>query len=101
MCSCAVRVTIFGNGSIIPTGFEFTELQALPLTAHSYALLCSTLLGHTRPTMFYIPQVDSLTSLVSAESKLVIKVTNTDKPCSTTQEMNGMYKIVQDEWSSK
>ena len=81
MCSCAIRVTIFGNDSIIPTGFEFTELHALTLTAHSYALLYSALLAHARPTMFYIPQVykqDSLTGLVSAESKLVIKVRNTD-----------------------
>ena len=37
--SCAVRVTIFSNGSIIPTGFKFTELHTLPLATCSYALL--------------------------------------------------------------
>ena len=31
--------TIFSNGSIIPPGFKFTELNALTLAAHSYALL--------------------------------------------------------------
>ena len=31
--------TIFSNGSIIPPGFKFTELHALTLAAHSYALL--------------------------------------------------------------
>ena len=33
MCtrSCAVCITIFSNGSIIPTGFKFTELHALTL----------------------------------------------------------------------
>ena len=34
-----IRATIFSNGSIIPTGFKFTESHALTLTAHSYALL--------------------------------------------------------------
>ena len=39
--SCAVCVTIFSNGSIIPPGFKFTKLHALTLAARSYALLCS------------------------------------------------------------
>ena len=38
--SCAVHVTIFTNGSIVPTGFKFTELHGLTLAARSYALLC-------------------------------------------------------------
>ena len=37
--SCAVCVTIFSNGSIIPPGFKFTELHALTLADCSYALL--------------------------------------------------------------
>ena len=37
--SCAVRVTIFSNESIIPPGFKFTKLHALTLAAHSYAPL--------------------------------------------------------------
>ena len=36
---CAVCVTIYSNGSIIPTGFKFTELHALTLATRSYALL--------------------------------------------------------------
>ena len=44
--SCAVRVTIFSNGSIIPTGFKFTELHALTLAARSYALLIRITNGH-------------------------------------------------------
>ena len=39
LCLRAVRVTIFSNVSIIPTGFKFTELHALTLAACSYALL--------------------------------------------------------------
>ena len=35
----AVCVTIFSNGSIILTGFKFTELHVLTLAARSYALL--------------------------------------------------------------
>ena len=31
-----IRVTIFSNGSIIPTGFKLTELHTLTLAAHSY-----------------------------------------------------------------
>ena len=34
-----IRVTIFSNGSIIPTGFKFMELHALTLAARSYVLL--------------------------------------------------------------
>ena len=34
-----IHVTIFSNGSIIPTSFKFTELHALTLATHSYALL--------------------------------------------------------------
>ena len=34
-----IHVPIFCNSSIIPTGFKFTELHALTLAAHSYALL--------------------------------------------------------------
>ena len=37
--SCAVRVTIFSNGSIILPGFKFTKLHALTLATRSYALL--------------------------------------------------------------
>ena len=39
--SCAVRVTIFSNSSIIPLGFKFTELHILTCTlaAPSYVLL--------------------------------------------------------------
>ena len=37
--SCAVRVTVYSNGSIIPTSFKFTELYTLTLAARSYALL--------------------------------------------------------------
>ena len=37
--SCAVRVTIFSNSSIIPPGFKFMELHALTLAARSYTLL--------------------------------------------------------------
>ena len=37
--SCTVHVTIFSNSLIIPPGFKFTELHALTLAAHSYALL--------------------------------------------------------------
>ena len=34
--SCAVGVTIFSNGSIIPPSFKFTELHALtPFVMHS------------------------------------------------------------------
>ena len=39
MHSCAVCVTIFSNGSTIPTSFKFTELHALTLAARSYVLL--------------------------------------------------------------
>ena len=39
MHSYAVHVTIFSNGSIIPTGIKFTELHALTQAACSYALL--------------------------------------------------------------
>ena len=44
MCSCAVRVTIFSNGSIIPTGFKFAELHVFTLAAilmHSWFSLVS------------------------------------------------------------
>ena len=41
--SCAVRVTIFSNSSMIPPGFKFMELHALTLVAHSYTLLALTL----------------------------------------------------------
>ena len=37
--SCVVHVTVFSNGSIIPTGFKFTELHTLTLAARSYVLL--------------------------------------------------------------
>ena len=37
--SCAVRVTIFSNGSIIPSGFKFMKLHALTLAARFYVLL--------------------------------------------------------------
>ena len=45
MCSCAVHVTIFSNGSIILVGFKFTELHALTLATCSYALLATVILG--------------------------------------------------------
>ena len=38
-CSCTVRVTMFSNGLIIPTGFKFTELHVLTQVTCSYALL--------------------------------------------------------------
>ena len=47
LCLCAtaqymllflVMVTIFSNGSIIPTSFKFMELHTLTLAARSYAL---------------------------------------------------------------
>ena len=41
--SCAVCVTIFSNGSIIPPGFKFTKLHALTLAARSYALLIQSI----------------------------------------------------------
>ena len=34
-----IHVTIISNGSIIPTGFKFTELHALTLAARSCVLL--------------------------------------------------------------
>ena len=37
--SCAVRVTIFSDDSIIPPSFKFMKLHALTLAAHFYALL--------------------------------------------------------------
>ena len=40
MHSCAVRVTIFSNGSIIPTGFKFTELRALTLAVRVLMRSC-------------------------------------------------------------
>ena len=39
MRSCAACVTIISNGSIIPTGFKFTELHTLILAGRSYAIL--------------------------------------------------------------
>ena len=41
MSSAAAHMwfTIYSNGSIIPTGFKFTELHALTLAARSYVLL--------------------------------------------------------------
>ena len=39
MRSCTVRVTIFSNGSIIPTGFKFRELHVLTQVTCSYVLL--------------------------------------------------------------
>ena len=41
--ACTVRVTIFSNGLIIPTGFKFTELCALTLATCSYALLVANI----------------------------------------------------------
>ena len=38
-CNCAVHVTIFSNGSIIPPSFKFTKLHGLTLAALFYALL--------------------------------------------------------------
>ena len=43
MCSCAVHVTIFSNGSIILLGFKFTELHTLTLATRSYTLLVDTM----------------------------------------------------------
>ena len=48
--SCTVHVTIFSNGSIIPTSFKFMELHALTLAAHSYVLLISYLTKFCVPT---------------------------------------------------
>ena len=47
-CSCALRVTIFSNSSIIPTSFKFTELHALTLAARSYVLLMHLYLSCVR-----------------------------------------------------
>ena len=49
--SCAVRVTIFSNVSIIPTGFKFTELHALTLAACSYALLITEIDVYCAPVI--------------------------------------------------
>ena len=37
--SCAVCVTIFSNGSILPPGFKFTELHALTLAAGHFHII--------------------------------------------------------------
>ena len=54
--SCAVRVTIFSNGSIIPPGFKFTKLRTLTLAARFYALLpqaCSLYFLRPWPTIVF------------------------------------------------
>ena len=43
---CAVHVTIYSNCSIIPPSFKFTQLHALTLAAHAYALLLTMICFH-------------------------------------------------------
>ena len=43
---CAVHVTIYSNCSIIPLSFKFTQLHALTLAAHAYALLLTMIHFH-------------------------------------------------------
>ena len=45
MRTCTVYVTIFSNGSIVPTGFKFTKLHGLTLATRSYAFFIDVMEG--------------------------------------------------------
>ena len=47
--SSAVHITIFSNGSLIPTGFKFVKLHTLNLAARSYALLRTAIASFPAP----------------------------------------------------